>query len=121
MTRKRFSPAIYRDICQQQANTCAGPGCARRIPCQGMAYDHAVPLWAGGKDVPENLQALCETCHAAKTKREAFERAKADRIRAKLAGDTGPRGGHRRKAKIQSRGFDKTLRRKLDGRVEVRQ
>ena len=29
--------------------------------------DHIVPLWAGGKNARENLQALCVMCHKRKT------------------------------------------------------
>ena len=37
--------------------------------------DHVVPLWKGGRDDYEtNAQALCPTCHAAKTQRESIER-----------------------------------------------
>ncbi len=37
--------------------------------------DHTVPLWKGGKDADHNRQCLCPACHAAKTAREARERA----------------------------------------------
>lgn len=37
--------------------------------------DHTVPLWKGGKDADHNRQCLCPDCHAAKTAREAQERA----------------------------------------------
>ena len=36
--------------------------------------DHRVPLWAGGEDTLEALQALCVTCHKKKTLREEIER-----------------------------------------------
>ena len=42
--------------------------------------DHIVPLWDGGSNDMENLQALCANCHSEKTILEARERAK----RAKL-------------------------------------
>jgi 5-methylcytosine-specific restriction protein A len=29
--------------------------------------DHIVPLYKGGKDVPENIQLLCSDCHRDKT------------------------------------------------------
>ena len=37
--------------------------------------DHTIPLWAGGRDDDSNRQCLCPRCHAAKTGREAAERA----------------------------------------------
>tara|TARA_B110000046_G_scaffold78194_1_gene86319 strand:+ start:608 stop:952 length:345 start_codon:yes stop_codon:yes gene_type:complete len=36
--------------------------------------DHRVPLWAGGDDTLEALQALCATCHRKKTVREEIAR-----------------------------------------------
>jgi len=33
--------------------------------------DHIIPLSQGGKDVPENTQALCKECHERKTLKEA--------------------------------------------------
>ena len=46
--------------------------------------DHIVPLWDGGSNGMENLQALCANCHSEKTILEARDRAK----RAKLQEET---------------------------------
>jgi 5-methylcytosine-specific restriction endonuclease McrA len=54
-------------------HVCSRKGCRRRARLQ---RDHVVPLYLGGKDVEENLQWLCETCHRVKTV--------GDRIRQKL-------------------------------------
>jgi 5-methylcytosine-specific restriction protein A len=43
---------------------------------QGQEVDHIVPLWAGGEDDETNYQTLCKPHHAAKTAREAGERAR---------------------------------------------
>ena len=37
---------------------------------QVLECDHVIPLDQGGTDHPDNLQALCVACHAAKTRRE---------------------------------------------------
>jgi len=37
--------------------------------------DHEIPRWQGGSDDDSNLRLRCVTCHEAKTKREAAERA----------------------------------------------
>jgi len=50
--------------------TCANCGCVGPLET-----DHVVPLHRGGKDEWSNLQSLCVPCHAAKTAREAGERA----------------------------------------------
>lgn len=41
-----------------------------------VEVDHIVPLWKGGADDATNLQSLCHDHHAAKTAREADERAR---------------------------------------------
>jgi 5-methylcytosine-specific restriction enzyme A len=46
--------------------------------------DHATPLWLGGTDALKNQRVLCAPCHKAKTKREAAQRAKIKRTRAKF-------------------------------------
>ena len=50
--------------------TCANCGCVGPLET-----DHVVPLHRGGKDEWSNLQSLCVPCHAAKTAKEAGERA----------------------------------------------
>ncbi len=35
--------------------------------------DHIVPIVEGGTDERSNLQALCKSCHSAKTRREVNE------------------------------------------------
>lgn len=40
-----------------------------------VACDHITPLWDGGTDDDDNLQALCKDCHDAKTAAEAARRA----------------------------------------------
>ena len=40
-----------------------------------VACDHRIPLWEGGTDDDDNLQALCKDCHDAKTAQEAARRA----------------------------------------------
>ena len=50
--------------------TCANCGCVGPLET-----DHVGPLHRGGKDEWSNLQSLCVPCHAAKTAREAGERA----------------------------------------------
>ena len=67
--RIRF-PDWYRRLiaCEQQwqCNVC------HTLLPHTFEIDHVRPLWAGGSaDARTNLQALCNTCHSAKTVREA--------------------------------------------------
>ena len=48
--------------------------CKRVLPA-AYECDHVNPLWAGGADCYEtNAQALCGSCHAAKSQRERIQR-----------------------------------------------
>lgn len=38
--------------------------------------DHIKPLWAGGSDDDDNKQVICQSCHDAKTAREARDRGR---------------------------------------------
>ncbi|UXC18549.1 HNH endonuclease [Comamonas squillarum] len=42
----------------------------------GQEVDHIIPLWQGGADDESNYATRCIPHHAAKTKREAAERAR---------------------------------------------
>lgn len=53
--------------------------------------DHIKPLWEGGENRESNLQLLCEPCHGVKTRREAGERAKINRVQQKHYGLKKPR------------------------------
>ena len=76
--RHRFSPSVYRDILFAQDWKCA---CCGGSLVQGrFHFDHILPLHLGGKDEPENLQALKRGHHAEKTCRELKARAKTKRI-----------------------------------------
>lgn len=54
--------------------------CAHCGATTALELDHIVPLAAGGTNHPTNLQALCHTCHLAKTAHEAA-RARTPRRR----------------------------------------
>jgi 5-methylcytosine-specific restriction endonuclease McrA len=116
MTREGdFSQRIKQQARERANWTCELPGCDE----SAIEVDHKKPLWQGGDNSLGNAQVLCKKHHAAKTKREAPMRAKADR----QAGRKG-QYARRQKAKangtyrpIQSRGFNKTYRKKMSGEV----
>lgn len=89
--------------------------CSDRL--SDIEFDHELPLELGGAHSVENLRALCPRCHKAKTAIDKRVIARARRLR----GETGQRA--RRKCKgsrLKSRGFEKTLRKRMDGKVVSR-
>jgi hypothetical protein len=80
--RRPFTAAEKRAI----AEKCGG----RCVDCGSDAgpfdHDHARPVWGGGETSVANGVLRCRDCHAVKSAREATARAKADRIRKRLAG-----------------------------------
>jgi 5-methylcytosine-specific restriction endonuclease McrA len=102
-----------------------------KVDLCGIAFDidHVQRLDALGKHEPSNWQALCKLCHAIKTKTDNREAKKGRRIR----GENKPRvtkaipsrgfgrmPESRSPSKWQSAGFNKTLRRKMNGKVVAR-
>jgi 5-methylcytosine-specific restriction endonuclease McrA len=110
-TRKSMTPARRRRILKRQDGKCAYPDCEET---EGLEIDHIVALALGGKDEDWNLEGLCKAHHRQKTIRDVKMIAKAKRIVRKSSPET------RKPARLQSRGFDKTLRRTFKGTVEKR-
>ena len=75
--RKPRTEPERRKIAQSQGWKCADPdgGCLLPGELQEYDLDHVIPVWKGGIDEPENLQALCPACHRRKTNRERVERS----------------------------------------------
>lgn len=72
-------------LLRRQNNHCAECGVGPLKPEQ-VQGDHVVPLADGGADVDENMQALCLTCHNAKTRMENAQRTERQR-RERQRGD----------------------------------
>lgn len=71
--RQNFSGPAGKIVAARQGWRCSG--CSMLLPA-AYQVDHTVPLWSGGADDPDtNATAMCANCHAAKTQREAIERA----------------------------------------------
>ena len=83
LPRRKFSPRVYAEIVWRQGGNCAC-GCGEPLGSnpRDIQYDHIHPLADGGKDTPDNLQALKAKHHRSKSSREAMARAKARRIQA---------------------------------------
>ncbi len=115
MTRRRFHRRIYLGILRQQALLCAC-GCHTKLSRQeGYQFDHITALALGGADRPDNLRAVRVPCHKRISALDISMIRKADRQRKAYLGTKKQRG-----PKMQSRGFDKRLRRRMDGTIEVR-
>lgn len=90
--------------------------------------DHVIPLWkVRDMDLPDsyfwnpdyNGQTLCVPCNTFKTSKEASERAHHNRLsnaRTALTGGVSKKS----KKQIAKRGFDKTLKKSIDGKVTRR-
>lgn len=73
------------------------------MPGDKWELEHVKPLSMGGEHRERNLRPALAAAHREKTKAEATDRAKADRIRRKHLG-TWPKS----KAPLRSRGFAQT-------------
>ena len=111
MTRRYLTPKAKIALWRQQDECCAE--CRASLPMSKLQWDHILPLCLGGAN-NGNWQGLCLPCHAKKTHLEAGMRAKADRQRRFHLGAKKRRG-----RKLQGRGFNTRLRRRVDGTVEV--
>jgi 5-methylcytosine-specific restriction endonuclease McrA len=118
--RRGFTARQREAIAERQAYGCANCGCS--LVTNKFQIDHIQRLDALGKHEPSNWQALCVPCHAEKTRTDNREAKKGARVR----GEKGQRARRERRggssiksaSKIQSRGFQKNVRRKINGTVE---
>ena len=82
MSKRAVSARAKDEVFWRDGATCRL--CKETLGDLRWQCDHIVPLWDGGSNDMENLQALCANCHAEKTILEARERAR----RAKLQEET---------------------------------
>jgi 5-methylcytosine-specific restriction endonuclease McrA len=108
--RKAFTPKQRAEAFLRAAGRCEK--CLTKLHgCWEL--DHIVSLWMGGGHEPSNWQCLCVDCHRReKTPADAKARAKVKRLERKADPVT------RKPSRMQSRGFDKSLRRKMNGTIE---
>lgn len=90
--RKAMTPARRKRILDRDGHVCRHPGCGVTV---GLEVDHVVSLWMGGKEVDENLEALCSPHHKDKTAADAERRAKVKRLH---------KAGHGGREKIEKKG-----------------
>lgn len=115
--RKAIPERVKAEAWEEADGRCQQCG----ILCDGAEgadfhYDHITPIALGGTNDIENIQILCFSDHAQKTADDIERIAKADR-QGRRSGRQKP---GKRKQKIQSRGFNKSWRKRMDGTVERR-
>lgn len=118
--RRQLTRREVIELCVRQDGRC-GCGCGVKLDAlkEGCVDEHVVRLnWSGPNDL-QNRAMYRKPCAAAKTKREATQDAKCDRI-IKREVEGPPPSQFRPGRKLESRGFDKGLRKKFDGSVERR-
>lgn len=72
-------------ILDRQGWICAVSGVRFRDGVKAQ-FDHVTPIWLGGENRENNLQAITEAAHKAKTKTEATVRSKVNANRIKSVG-----------------------------------
>ena len=101
---RRAFRTVDVELCRIAQSGCAMCG----LFMSTYEQDHILPLELGGRTVLSNLQLLCTPCHAIKTAQDIKRIAKARRLRT-------PRKAPKRR--LQSRGFDKSLHKHMNGSV----
>lgn len=122
MTERRWFPPEPRarltrkqlwTLFERQEGRC--PNCGQKLEIKGgtpvCVDEHLVPLWRNGTNALANRELWCIPCTKPKTAREATERGKAYRTRAKYAGI------FKQAKKETGRGFSKRLKQKMDGSI----
>ena len=95
--RKSFTKKQRLEIFTRAEGRCQC-GCGKKLQ-PGFHIEHRNPLWRGGTNDIENLEAWIPACHASKTAGEASDRGKVNRLIKKADPLT------RKPSRMQSRGF----------------
>lgn len=126
--RHEFSKATKKAALLRSAGLCEGVGNVYGLPsgvrcnsplAKAWEADHyPLPAHADASNTLENCVAVCPECHRFKTRTfDIPAEAKIKRVVRKH----GPIESRRKpKAIIKSRSFSQTLRKKMNGKVEVR-
>ncbi len=114
--RRAMTPARKRRIWDSWKGVCYF--CRQPVAVDGpsVIYDHVTQLWMKGSDANEAIAPIhADPCNKLKTAADATARAKVKRIWKKHDSDR-----PEPKRKLKTRGFDRSLRKKMDGTVERR-
>lgn len=114
--RKPLTRAQFGQLMIDQGGRC-GCGCGEKLQpmTERVIDEHRIPLAIGGTNDLENRELWRTPCAKAKTaKKDQPAIAKCNRLIARAEGT------RRARKPIPSRGFDKTMRKRMDGKVEPR-
>ena len=112
--RRPLTPRQKAEVLARQNNCCAL--CGDELT-GAVEWDHTRARGLLGTECTSNFQALHVSCHKIKTRDDVKRIAKAKRLERFM--QTG-RHRNRKSRPIQSRGFDKRFRKRMDGTVERR-
>lgn len=111
--RRAMTPARKRRIHEARDGVCYH--CNLPVPVAGpdVRYDHRIGYWLRDADDDSDLWPVHLACDKKKTAADQGKIAKVKR----LIRDADPETRKRSKRPLTSRGFDKGLRKKMDGTV----
>ena len=110
--RRSFTAREVAAVFIKYDGRCAS--CREKVQLDGYAIDHIQALDHLGAHTLDNWQLLCRPCHARKTANDVKASAKGRRLRGEVG------NGQKRaipSRPLASRGFDRTLRKRMDGTV----
>jgi len=106
--RKAMGKARRKAVWDAHSGLCGLCSCPVTLGAPTV-MDHKTPLELGGMDDLANLWPLCQGCNKTKTRRDIAQIAKMRRIHKQEK--------PREPSRMRSRGFDKSLSKRMDGRV----
>jgi hypothetical protein len=113
--RRAMTPARKRRIHQACGGVCGLCGDPVPVDGPGVVYDHRLTLWIYGSDANKDIWPICKACDRIKTPQDQRIIAKIKRIQKKHRGEKKPS-----RRQINSKGFDTTVTKGLDGKVRPR-
>ena len=120
--RKAITPAMKWDALRRADVHGACYVCKRLCPQDQFQFDHVQALVDGGAHDPENIAVICLWCHREKSAFEHQRNSKSKRLaQARAAHEAVLAGEPKKPSTIKSRGFDRTFKKKLNGKTERRQ
>ena len=111
MTRRAMTKARKRRIWEANGRICYHCGEPVEMLGPTVRYDHRIGVWLTERDEDDDVSPAHLWCDKPKTAEDQGRIAKVKRLIKKGAGQP------RKPSKLQSRGFDKRLRKKMDGSV----